>query len=211
MIDFGAISTNTLPLNLSLDGNISTDSLRKNRLNPDNYENSYHVANKEKQAESTDTHDLNLEELRELTELKQRDIEVKAHEQAHIAAGGMYVRSGAHYEYEEGSDGRKYAVGGEVRIDTSKVPGNPEATIRKMQVVRSAALAPVEPSAQDRNVAAEATRIENQSRLEILTKRYTETAKQETGVSASESDASDAEFGARSPAASPGGQIDLVL
>jgi hypothetical protein len=57
-------------------------------------------------------------------------------------------------------------VGGEVGIDTSRVPDDPEATIRKAQVVRRAALAPAEPSPRDRQVAAEATRMESQARQE---------------------------------------------
>lgn len=106
-------------------------------------------------------------EYRELQELKQRDREVRQHEQAHVAAGGGHIRSGPNYQYQTGPDGRRYAVGGEVQIDTSAVPDDPEATIRKMQVVRNAANAPAEPSAQDRAVAAEATRTEAQARNEL--------------------------------------------
>ncbi len=104
-----------------------------------------------------DGHELNREELRQLQELEQRDREVKAHEHAHIAAGGRYVTSGASYKYETGPDGRKYATGGEVSIDTSEEK-DPRATIRKMETVRKAALAPARPSSQDRRVAAQASR-----------------------------------------------------
>ncbi len=97
------------------------------------------------------------EELRQIRELQSRDREVHAHEQAHIAAGGRYVRSGASYSYQTGPDGRRYAVGGEVSIDTSE-ENNPKATIRKMETVRKAALAPARPSAKDRAVAAQAQR-----------------------------------------------------
>ncbi|MDJ0739472.1 MAG: putative metalloprotease CJM1_0395 family protein [Gammaproteobacteria bacterium] len=106
-------------------------------------------------------------EYRALQDLKQRDREVRQHEQAHIAAGGAHVSGGAHYSYEIGPDGRRYAVGGEVSIDTSAVPNDPEATIRKMQAVRSAATAPAEPSAQDRAVAADAARAEARARAEL--------------------------------------------
>ena len=105
-------------------------------------------------------------EYRELQELKQRDREVRQHEQAHIAAGGQYVTGGASYSYQRGPDGRQYAVGGEVKIDTAAVPDDPEATVRKMQVVKRAAMAPAEPSAQDRAVAAEASMKESQARAE---------------------------------------------
>ena len=85
-------------------------------------------------------------ELRLVNELKQTDREVKQHEMAHIAAGGRYITSGANFTYKRGPDGQNYAVGGEVSIDTSPVPGDPQATIDKMRQIRSAALAPATPS-----------------------------------------------------------------
>ncbi len=109
---------------------------------------------------------LDPEEQREVNELKQRDAEVKAHEQAHIAAGGPYIRGGANYKYKRGPDNRNYAVGGEVSIDVSP-ERTPEATIRKMQIVRRAALAPRDPSGQDRAVAAQAAQIEAKARQEL--------------------------------------------
>lgn len=110
------------------------------------------------------------QEQREVQKLSARDREVKAHEQAHLSAAGPYARGGSQYEYQTGPDGQQYAVGGEVGIDTSRVPDDPEATIRKAQVVRRAALAPAEPSPQDRQVAAEATRMESQARQEVTRK-----------------------------------------
>jgi hypothetical protein len=87
--------------------------------------------------------------------LKKRDAEVHAHEQAHMAAGAGIVKGGPHYDYEKGPDGRTYAVGGEVSIDTSE-ERTPQATIAKMERVRAAALAPANPSGQDQSVAAQA-------------------------------------------------------
>ncbi len=100
---------------------------------------------------------LSEEEQSEVTDLKQRDTEVRAHEAAHMAAAGGYARGAAQYTYEQGPDGKQYAIGGEVQIDVSAVPDDPEATIRKMETVRAAALAPANPSGQDRSVAAQAT------------------------------------------------------
>jgi len=117
---------------------------------------------------------LSEEEQREIEELKRRDLEVKAHEQAHIAAGGPYVRGGAHYEYQRGPDGKLYAVGGEVSIDVSPIPDNPEATIRKMQVVRRAALAPAQPSAQDYHIAAMASMEMQKARAELARMKATQ-------------------------------------
>jgi hypothetical protein len=104
-------------------------------------------------------------------ELKERDAEVRRHEQAHIAAGGQYVQGGAQYTYETGPDGKQYATGGEVAIDTSPVPGDPAATIRKMQVIRRAALAPSDPSQADRRIAAEAQQHEMKARVELQAQR----------------------------------------
>ena len=92
----------------------------------------------------------------QLRELKQRDAEVRAHERAHMAAGGQYVAGGPSYEYQQGPDGRQYAIGGHVTIDASSIPDDPEASAAKARQVRRAALAPGEPSAQDRAVAAKA-------------------------------------------------------
>lgn len=104
--------------------------------------------------------ELTEEEKREVEELRDRDRQVRQHEQAHLTAAGGYARGGPVYEYTTGPDNRRYATGGEVDIDTSEVPGDPQATIRKAQTVYRAALAPAEPSAQDRRVAAQARQME---------------------------------------------------
>lgn len=104
---------------------------------------------------------------RVLRVLKQRDREVRAHEQAHLSAAGRFALGGAGFEYQRGPDGRLYAVGGDVQIDTSPVPGDPRATLEKAETVRRAALAPSEPSAQDRRVAAQASRMAAAASAEI--------------------------------------------
>jgi hypothetical protein len=101
-----------------------------------------------------------------IAELKARDQEVKAHEQAHRAVGGQYAGA-ASYTYQSGPDGVRYAVGGEVSIDISPVPNDPAATITKMSTVKAAAYAPAEPSAQDRAVATEAQRIIAKAQAEL--------------------------------------------
>ena len=97
--------------------------------------------------------------------LEARDQEVRNHEQAHQAAGGQYA-SAPSYSTQRGPDGQSYAIGGEVQIDIS-AESEPAATIRKMQQVRSAALAPAEPSSQDRSVAAKASQLEAKARAEL--------------------------------------------
>jgi hypothetical protein len=64
------------------------------------------------------------EEGQEVDKLKARDREVRAHEQAHLAATGSYAQGGPTFEYQRGSDNKQYAVGGEVQIDTSSSPQN---------------------------------------------------------------------------------------
>ncbi len=123
--------------------------------------------------EKNSVDDLTDEERRQVDELKKRDAEVKAHERAHIAAGGAYVSGGASYEYQQGPDHQNYAVGGEVSIDTS-AENTPEATIRKMQIVKRAALAPMKPSGQDRSVAAQAAQAEARARIELRQQRTEE-------------------------------------
>ncbi len=106
------------------------------------------------------------EELQQIEELEQRDREVKQHESAHQAAAGDLASGGIQFEYETGPDGKRYAVGGHVNIDTSTVKGDPEATIRKMEKIQRAANAPGDPSAEDRRVAAQAAAAEQQARAE---------------------------------------------
>ncbi len=104
-------------------------------------------------------------------ELQKRDQEVRQHELAHKAAADQYARGGISFSYERGPDGRNYATGGEVNIDTSKVPNDPEATLRKAEVIERAASAPKDPSAQDRKVAAEARKMATEARSEIAEER----------------------------------------
>lgn len=95
------------------------------------------------------------EHAEEIRALAKRDAEVRAHEQAHAAAGGAFAGAPS-YGYKRGPDGRSYAVSGEVPIDVSAIAGDPEATIQKMQQVKRAALAPRDPSNADRAIAASA-------------------------------------------------------
>lgn len=106
---------------------------------------------------------LSAEDAALLQKLKARDRIVRQHEQAHLAAAGGLATSAASFTYQRGPDGVNYAVGGEVHIDTS--PGrNPEDTIRRAQTIEAAALAPADPSGQDRAVAAQAAQMEREAR-----------------------------------------------
>ena len=115
--------------------------------------------------------ELTPEERQQVQKLKQRDQEVRRHEAAHKAAAGSLAKGGASFEYTTGPDGRRYATGGEVQIDTSASSGDPRETIQKMEQVRRAALSPAEPSAQDQKVAAEAAATEAKARAELARQR----------------------------------------
>ena len=125
------------------------------------------------------------QELAQIRELAARDREVRAHEQAHAAIGGQFA-SAPSYTFERGPDGRLYAVAGEVQIDTSPVPNDPEATLEKAETVQRAALGVAEPSPADRAVAAEAQAIAADARAEILRQELAEQAEQQEADAAEE-------------------------
>ena len=116
---------------------------------------------------STST-ELSTDQQTQVRKLKDRDAEVRAHEQAHIAAGGSLVRGGVHYDYTTGPDNKRYATGGEVSIDTSPVRNDPKATIQKGERVKRAALAPAKPSSQDYAVASSADQMIIAAQMELV-------------------------------------------
>ena len=102
----------------------------------------------------------------EIAELSGRDREVRAHELAHAAVGGAYAGAPS-YTFKRGPDGRSYAIGGEVGIDVGAIANDPAATVRKMEQVQRAALAPANPSGQDISIAARAQVLAAQARVEL--------------------------------------------
>ena len=110
---------------------------------------------------------LNPRQEKDVVELKKCDAHVKQHERAHLAAAGPYAKGGPRYNYVKGPDGKRYAVGGSVQLDTSKVPNDPEATIEKARTIKRAALAPADPSPKDRRIAAEADRVALEAQQEL--------------------------------------------
>jgi hypothetical protein len=120
-------------------------------------------------SEAEDDQALTPEEQSEVDQLRARDAEVRAHEAAHQAAGGG-LTGGASYTYQSGPDGKRYAIGGEVQIDSSP-EREPAATIAKMMRVKAAALAPAQPSSQDLAVATQAEATAQQARQELARNR----------------------------------------
>ncbi|MEE4135142.1 MAG: putative metalloprotease CJM1_0395 family protein [Desulforhopalus sp.] len=112
-------------------------------------------------------------ELEQLQQLRQRDREVRAHEQAHVAVAGHYARGGPSYTLQKGPDGNSYAVGGKVNVDLSR-ENTPQATLTKMQTIKRAALAPANPSPADRQVASRATQEITRAQREVAMERQAE-------------------------------------
>ena len=107
----------------------------------------------------------------QIKKLQKVDQKVRQHEMAHLAAGAGVTKSGPHYQYVKGPDNKLYAVGGEVPIDVSPAQ-TPQQTIKKMEKVIAAALAPADPSPQDLRVAAKATQIIAQMQTKIPTGQF---------------------------------------
>ncbi|MDQ8186072.1 putative metalloprotease CJM1_0395 family protein [Pelagicoccus sp. SDUM812002] len=134
---------------------------------------------KQKEEKFSTPQKLTAAEKEQVEKLKQRDSEVRAHEQAHMAAAGSLALGGPNYVFQTGPDGRQYAIGGDVKIDTS--PGRtPEETAQKAQQIRAAALAPADPSGQDLKVAAAASSMETEASSKLAGKN--EKDSQKTGV-----------------------------
>ena len=122
--------------------------------------------NNDKNAGQKNIGELSLEEQRIVSELQAADTNVRAHEAAHMAAGGG-LTSPASYTYEQGPDNKMYAVAGEVGISTSE-GSSPQESLNKAQTIRRAALAPADPSPQDLKVAAQAASMEMSARAQIM-------------------------------------------
>jgi hypothetical protein len=129
--------------------NITTDSTKESNQTP-----------KEK-----NSNELSADELQAVAQLQARDTEVRAHEAAHQAAGAGMTGS-ASYTYQQGPDGKMYAVGGEVPI-TIKEGSTPQEKIANARQVEAAAMAPANPSSQDYAVASSARVMEMRAQQEL--------------------------------------------
>lgn len=108
----------------------------------------------------------NVEETQELSLLQSRDTEVRSHEAAHISAGGSSVTGGASFTYQQGPDGKQYAIGGEVPISIGG-GSSLEEKIASTVSARSGALAPANPSPADLKIASTAALMESTFRQEL--------------------------------------------
>lgn len=124
----------------------------------------------------------------EIARLKRTEEKVKAHEAAHKSAGGG-ITGPVSYTYTRGPDDRNYVTGGEVPITISS-GHTPQETINRMQQVIRAALAPADPSPQDRAVAAQASNIMQQARQEQSSQSIADTNGDSSAVEANSSNMS---------------------
>ncbi len=76
---------------------------------------------------------------RVLDKFKNLDAQTKAHEQLHASLSD--TRGAISYTYQTGPDGKLYATGGHVRMDTS-IPQDEEAALAKLEKLSNAASAP---------------------------------------------------------------------
>lgn len=113
--------------------------------------------------------ELSEEDKRTVEALQRRDQAVRAHEAAHMAAAGGYAAGGPSYTTQQGPDGRSYAIGGEVPLDMS-AERTPEATLRKAQTIRAAAMAPADPSGADKAIAGAAAQMAQAAQAAIAEK-----------------------------------------
>ncbi len=124
--------------------------------------------------------ELTPEERARVAELRQRDREVRAHENAHVAAGGSLVVGPPSFTFETGPDGRRYAVAGEVQVRGGSSSADPETRLRESEQIIRAALAPADPSGADRSVAASAAQEAATARAELGNANGRETGNSET-------------------------------
>jgi len=128
---------------------------------------------KAQESKKSDPTELSEDEKKLVKDLQTRDSEVKAHEAAHQAAGGG-MTGAASYTYQQGPDGKMYAIGGEVSISTQG-GATPEETIAKAKQIAASAMAPGSPSGQDFAVATSAKMMEMKAQQQLTKEQQEET------------------------------------
>lgn len=106
--------------------------------------------------------DPNSPESKQLRALKARDKEVRAHEQAQMAAAGSQANSSPRLVYQRGPDGRQYAVGGEVQINFMPVESASEGSTEKAEILQKETHVPKNSSSQDQSTATDVENLKQQ-------------------------------------------------
>jgi len=141
----------------------------------------------EKDEKSKPTQKLSQEEEQLLQDLQARDTEVRAHELAHQSGGA--ATGGASYTYQQGPDGKMYAIGGEVSISISSGSTH-EETIANAQAVIASAMAPANPSGQDIAVASSARVMMMKAQQQLTLEQQSETEGKEVYKNEAQQDTS---------------------
>ncbi len=157
------VKTKIMPGDKSANKNDESSEISDGKINGEDKNE-----NEEKKINNSAVKNFSPDEQNKIRELKKIDRQTRTHEQAHMSAGAGLVKGGPTFSFAKGPDGKQYAIGGEVHIDLSPVRDDPQATIRKMQQVKRAALAPADPSPQDHQAASRASQIESQARSEDI-------------------------------------------
>jgi len=89
---------------------------------------------------------------RVLEKFKKTDAQVRTHEQIHASIG--HTTTPIAYNYQKGPDGQMYAVGGNVRLDTS-IPTEPKAAAFKLDQILKAASGVPDSSGADNTIASQ--------------------------------------------------------
>ena len=87
---------------------------------------------------------------RVLEKFKSSDANIRGHEQLHSSLTA--TTSPIQYNYQQGPDGKMYAVGGHVRLDTS-IPDDPKAAMAKLDKIAKSATANNDMSGADASIA----------------------------------------------------------
>ncbi len=158
IMEIGSALTHDIGINYSIKLNekeyliFEDDPLRERKTSDEKKVDKEQEQKRSKETGSTDK--LSEDEKRLVQDLRSRDAEVKTHEAAHQAAGGG-MTGAASYTYQQGPDGKMYAIGGEVSISIPS-GSTPQENMRNAQQAIAAAMAPADPSGQDFAVASSA-------------------------------------------------------
>lgn len=89
---------------------------------------------------------------RVIEKFRSKDAEIRTHEQVHASIG--HTTTPISYSYQQGPDGKMYAIGGSVRFDTS-IPDDPKAAAFKLDMLQKAASGPAQMSGADGAIATQ--------------------------------------------------------
>ena len=140
---------------------------------------------KESSKGSNSTDELSDDEKRLVKDLQSRDAEVRTHESAHQAAGGG-MTGAATFTYQQGPDGKMYAIGGEVPVSIPS-GSSPQERISNARQAIAAAMAPSDPSSQDFAVASSATVMLTKAQQQLAKEAQEEITGKETYKNSSNS------------------------